>query len=106
MEEEDDAVKEIKRLTSKVATLTYDNNQAHIALQQNMSVYTSSITGSVFDSTVSEVDPEEGGVSPAPALPPQAELPKRQDSILISRMLDSVDRLAQVYSPADRCVTL
>ena len=96
-----DKKREIKRLTSKVATLTHYNNQAHLALQQNLS--SSSITGSVFDSTLSDVDPEEGVTpEPATALPPRAELPRRNDSNQISEMLDSVDRLAQVYSPPDR----
>lgn len=95
-----DKEKEIKRLTSKVATLTHYNNQAHLALQQNLS---SSITGSVFDSTLSDVDPEEGVTpEPAPVLPPREEPPRRDDSNQISQMLDSVDRLAQVYSPPDR----
>jgi hypothetical protein len=95
--------REIERLTSKVASLTHDNNQAHLALQQNMSVYSSSITGSVFDSTMSDLDPEKSVTpEPAPTLPPAAELPRLDDSIQISRMLDSVDRLAQVYSPPDR----
>ena len=93
--------REIKRLTSKVATLTHYNNQAHLALQQNLSSF--SITGSVFDSTLSDVDPEEGVTpEPATALPPRAEPPRRNDSNQISEMLDSVDRLAQVYSPPDR----
>ena len=37
------------------------------------------------------------------ALPVRAELPRRRDdSSQISQMLDSVDRLAKIYSPADR----
>ena len=59
-----DKEREIKRLTIKVSTLTYDNNQAHLALQQNRPGYSSSttesasITGSVFDSTVSDFVPD------------------------------------------------
>ena len=95
--------REIERLATKVASLTHDNNQAHLALQQNMSVYSSSITGSVFDSTMSVDDPDEGVTpEPAPTLPPLAELPRRLDSNKISEMLDSVDMLARVYSPPDR----
>ena len=95
--------REIQRLTSKVASLTHDNNQAHLALQQNMSVYSSSITGSVFDSTMSDLDPEKRATpEPAPPLPPPAVLPRLDDSVQISKMLDSVDRLARMYSPPDR----
>ena len=98
-----DKKRENKRLTAKVATLTHDNNVAHLALQQNMSTYSSSITGSVFDSTTSDVDPEEGVTpEPAPAQSPRADLPRRDDSIQISQMLDTVDKLAKQYSPSDR----
>ena len=98
-----DKKRENKRLTAKVATLTHDNNVAHLALQQNMSTYSSSITGSVFDSTTSDVDPEEGVTpEPAPAQSPRADLPRSDDSIQISQMLDTVDKLAKQYSPSDR----
>ena len=98
-----DKKRENKRLTAKVATLTHDNNVAHLALQQNMSTYSSSITGSVFDSTTSDVDPEEGVTpEPAPAQSPRADLPRRDDSIQISQMLDTVDKLDKQYSPSDR----
>ena len=53
--------REIERLNNKVATLPHDNNLAHLSLQQNMSTYSSSITGSVFDSTMSDSEPDIAG---------------------------------------------
>ena len=60
--------REVDRLNIKVATLTHDNNLAHLAMQQNMPTYSSSsstgsvsITGSVFDSTMPDSEPETLG---------------------------------------------
>lgn len=80
--------REIKRLTIKVATLTHCNNQAHLVMQQNMAGYPSSTTESVFDSTTSDVDPEEEVTQePAPAEAPRVDLPTRgDDSVQISQI--------------------
>ena len=96
--------RDIERLTTKVATLTHDNNLAHLSLQQNMSTYSSSITGSVFDTTMSDSVTETlENISPDVTLPSPTEIARRlEENNQISRMLDSVDKLAKQYSPQDR----
>ena len=96
--------REIERLNTKLATLTHDNNLAHLSLQQNMSTYSSSITGSVFDTTMSDSVTETlENISPDVTLPSPTEIARRlEENNQISRMLDSVDKLAKQYSPQDR----
>ena len=103
--------REMERLNTKVATLTHENNLAHLALQQNMSTYSSSttgsvsITGSVFDSTLPESEPDTLEVTKSPdvSLPSPAQVTRRrEESGQITKMLDSVDKLAKQYSPQDR----
>ena len=104
--------RDIERLTTKVATLTHDNNVAHLALQQNMSTHSSSsitgsisITGSVFDSTVSDSEAETLGENKSPDVSmtsPDQIARREEESGQITRMLDSVDKLAKQYSPKDR----
>ena len=103
--------REMERLNTKVATLTHENNLAHLALQQNMSTYSSSttgsvsITGSVFDSTLPESEPDTLEVTKSPdvSLPSPAQVTRRsEESGQITRMLDSVDKLAKHYSPKHR----
>ena len=103
--------REITRLSTKVATLTHDNNVAHLALQQNSSTYSPSttesvsITGSVFDSTVSDFEPETLEITKSPDVfltSPAKITRRREESGQITRMLDSVDKLAKHYSPKHR----
>lgn len=78
--------REMERLNTKVATLTHENNLAHLALQQNMSTYSSSttgsvsITGSVFDSTLPDSEPDTLEVTKSPdvSLPSPAQVTRRR----------------------------
>ena len=105
-------------LQKQNAALVHQNNLRHLASTMHAgneeyctlsgapeeTLHKSPLTASMKVPDSSIKDPEEIKTSePAFMMPSSAELPRRlDDTNQISRMLDSVDRIARVYSPPHR----
>ena len=84
----------IKQLNNRVASLVHEDNLEHLSRQQSVTTYSRSDTASVSSSRESK---DKNSLSEL-----DMDTRRLEESHGISRMMNTVDRLARHYSPPDR----